>query len=105
MSQLERWTDNDLGYDGAVMNIPNSQLQFEVIAPNRPDSFVQRFIDTRRAGMHHICCEVASVDRAVQALEAEGITPFGGVIESDWHRHTFIHPKDSGGVLFQLFEE
>jgi len=48
---------------------------------------------------------VASVEKAAEALRAEGIEPFGGVIESDWKKHTFIHPRDSGGVLFQLFEE
>jgi methylmalonyl-CoA/ethylmalonyl-CoA epimerase len=100
-----RWSEERLGYNGCVMSIPNSLLKFEMMEPTRPDSFVQKFIDTRRAGMHHICCEVASVDAAAAALRAEGIEPFGGVIESDWRRHTFLHPKDSGGVLFQLFEE
>jgi CRP/FNR family transcriptional regulator, cyclic AMP receptor protein len=64
MEPLSRWTDETLGYDGCVMRIPNSQLQFEIMAPTRPDSFVQKFIATRRAGMHHICCEVVSVDGA-----------------------------------------
>ena len=105
MEQMERWSDDALGYDGCVMRIPNSQLQFEIIAPATPDSFVEKYIATRGQGMHHICCEVASVDAAATALRAEGIEPFGGIIESDWHRHTFIHPRDSGGVLFQLFEE
>jgi methylmalonyl-CoA epimerase len=105
MQLLSEWEDEHLGYRGAVMSIPGSKLQFEVIAPTREDSFVQKFIATRRPGMHHICCEVASVDRAVEALRAEGIEPWGGIIENDWKRHTFIHPRDSGGVLFQLFEE
>ncbi len=100
-----RWRDDYLGYDGCNLSIPNSQLRFEIIAPTRADSFVQKFIDTRRPGMHHICCEVASVDRTAEALRADGIEPFGGVVESDWQRHTFLHPRDSGGVLFQLFEE
>lgn len=100
-----RWHDDVLGYDGAVMTIPGSQLKFEVIAPRREDSFVRRFLETRRAGMHHLCCEVASVDAAAEALLREGIEPFGGVVDSGWKRHTFIHPKDSGGVLVQLFEE
>ena len=55
--------------------------------------------------MHHICCEVASVEAAAAALREAGIEPFGGVTKSDWKTHTFIHPRDSGGVLFQLFEE
>ncbi|MGE5594972.1 MAG: VOC family protein [Hyphomicrobiales bacterium] len=105
MEPQGRWTDEHLGYHGCVMRIPNSQLQFEMIAPSRPDSFVQRFIDERRPGMHHICCEVESVEAAIEGLRAQGIEPHGGLIESDWKRHTFLHPRDSGGVLFQLFEE
>jgi len=100
-----RWTEEHLGYEGAIMTIPGSLLKFEMIQPTRPDSFVQKFIDAKRPGMHHICCEVASVEKAAAALRANGIEPFGGVIESDWKKHTFIHPRDSGGVLFQLFEE
>lgn len=100
-----RWREERLGYEGCVMTIPGSLLKFEMMQPTRPDSFVQKFIDERRSGMHHICCEVASVERAAAALRAEAIEPFGGVIESDWKKHTFLHPRDSGGVLFQLFEE
>ena len=100
-----RWTDEYLGYHGAVMTIPGSLLKFEMMQPTRPDSFVQKFIETRRAGMHHICCEVESVEAAAEALRREGIQPFGGIIENDWKKHTFLHPRDSGGVLFQLFEE
>ncbi len=100
-----RWEEQHLGYYGAIMTLPGSKLKFEMIQPSRPDSFVQKFIDTKRPGMHHICCEVASVEAAAEALRANGIEPFGGVIESTWKKHTFIHPRDSGGVLFQLFEE
>lgn len=100
-----RWTEEWLGYHGAIMTIPGSLLKFEMIQPSRPDSFVQKFIDTRRAGMHHICCEVASVEEACEGLRANGIEPYGGIVDEGWKKHTFLHPKDSGGVLFQLFEE
>lgn len=105
MKELNRWRDDDLGYIGCNLSIPGSLLKLEMMQPTRPDSFVQKFIDQRRPGMHHICCEVASVEAAAAALREEGIEPFGGIIESDWKKHTFLHPRDSGGVLFQLFEE
>jgi methylmalonyl-CoA/ethylmalonyl-CoA epimerase len=105
MEPVGRWKDDYLGYEGCVMSIPGSLLKFEMMQPTRSDSFVQRFIDQRRPGMHHICCEVASVEQAAEGLRAEGIEPFGGVILNTWKKHTFLHPKDSGGVLFQLFEE
>jgi methylmalonyl-CoA/ethylmalonyl-CoA epimerase len=105
MTLKGQWTDDHLGYHGAIMSIPNSLLEFEIIAPARPDSFVQKFLDERRPGMHHICCEVESVDGAAEGLKQAGIEPFGGVIRDGWKPHTFIHPRNSGGVLFQLFEE
>lgn len=102
---LGRFEIEHQGMLGCNLSIPGSKLRFEVISAAREDSFVQKFIDTRRPGMHHICCEVASVQATADALKAEGIEPFGGVIQSDWKPHTFLHPRDSGGVLFQLFEE
>jgi methylmalonyl-CoA epimerase len=100
-----RWTDERAGYHGAILDIPNCRMQFEIIAPARADSFVQRFLDELRPGMHHICCEVASVEATAAALRDHEIEPFGGIIRGGWKPHTFIHPRDSGGVLFQLFEE
>ena len=76
-----------------MMRIPGSKLKFEMMESTRPDSFVQRFIDQRRPGMHHICCEVASVEDAVAALRAEGIAAHGGIIQNDWRKHTFLHPR------------
>ena len=105
MQELNRWRDDALGYEACNMSIPGSLLKFEIMQPTRTDSFVRKFIDARRPGMHHICCEVASVERAAEALREEGIEPFGGIIDSGWKKHTFLHPRDSGGVLFQLFEE
>jgi methylmalonyl-CoA/ethylmalonyl-CoA epimerase len=99
------WEEEQLGYARHGADDPGSLLKFEIMEPTRPDSFVQKFIDERRAGMHHVCCEVESVEAAAEALRREGIEPFGGVIESGWRKHTFLHPRDSGGVLFQLFEE
>jgi len=100
-----RWEDGELGYVGATMKIPGSRLEFEIMQPLGDNSFVRKFMDERRPGLHHICLEVESVEAAVAGLKEEGIEAFGGIVESDWRRHTFLHPRDSGGVLFQLFEK
>ncbi|MEO6397727.1 MAG: VOC family protein [Tepidiformaceae bacterium] len=105
MDETGRWTSEEEGYEGANLSIPGSLLKMEIIQPTRPDSFVGKFIASHRQGMHHICCEVESVEAAAAALRKAGIEPFGGVIKNGWKTHTFIHPRDSGGVLFQLFEE
>ena len=105
MEALRRWQDDELAYKAAIMSIPGSGLQFEIMEPTTDDSFVRKFINERGQGLHHVCVEVESTEDAAAALEEAGITPFGGVIDNGWKKHTFIHPKDNGGVLFQLFEE
>jgi hypothetical protein len=38
-------------------------------------------------------------------MRSFGIEPFGGPrVSWDW-KEMFIHPKSSGGVLFQLYEQ
>ena len=58
-----------------------------------------------------VCCLrgsgdlVESLDGALDALAAEGIEPPGGVGGERWKRNFFLSPRDTNGVLFQLFEE
>ena len=49
--------------------------------------------------------EVEDIDRAAGAIREYGIEPMGGVQRSHGWAETYIHPKDSGGVLFQFYEE
>ena len=55
--------------------------------------------------LHHVTLEVDDADAAATHLRECGIEPFGGPrVSYDW-KEMFIHPKSSGGVLFQLFEQ
>lgn len=92
------------GYTFAELEIPNSQVGFELIEPLGEGSFVERFLQERGPGFHHITIQVEDVDAAARELQALEITPFGGVRGSGHWRQTFIHPRDSGGVLVQLVQ-
>lgn len=56
-------------------------------------------------GLHHVTFEVEDADKAAEAIRDYGIEPMGGVRRSHGWAETFIHPKDSGGVLFQFYVE
>ena len=90
------------GFNTRLLDAPGQQMRIEVLSPTGPDSFVQRFLDQRGAGMHHLTVEVGDWDRAVRALAYHGISTFaersgstGGV---PW-REAFIQPSWTGGVL------
>ena len=93
------------GYTFAELELPNAQVGFELIEPLGEDSFVARFLQERGAGFHHITIEVESVDTAAEEMRRNGIEPFGGVRGSGQWRQTFIHPRDSNGILVQLVQQ
>jgi methylmalonyl-CoA/ethylmalonyl-CoA epimerase len=100
-----RWHSDDEEFKGVSLRFPCGGMEFELIAPTAETSFVARFLDERGPGLHHITFEVEDTNRWAEHLEANGIEPFGGVRGTAGWRETFIHPRDSQGVLYQFYEE
>lgn len=91
-----------------VLNIPGSAICWEVIMPRGEDSFIERFLAKGGPGAHHVTFEVADWDAAMAACEHHDTPTFDdeeGVTDGAAWKHTFIHPKKTGGVLVQLFWE
>lgn len=118
--ELGRWYERTLGMrivhrspDGEhadftthVLETPGGQMRWEILQPAGPDSFVQRFIDTRGPAMHHVAFEVEDWDRAVAACEHHAVPTFGereGETDGARWREAFIHPRHTGGFLAQFF--
>jgi methylmalonyl-CoA epimerase len=91
-----------------VMDVPGGQMRWEVLQPVGEGSFVQRFLDRRGPSVHHIAFEVADWARALAACERHGLSPFDestGETDGAAYRDVFLHPRETGGVLVQLFWE
>lgn len=91
-----------------VLNIPGSSVCWEIIMPRGEDSFIDRFLGKNGTSVHHVTFQVADWDVARAALAGHGIEPFDdeeGVTDGAAWKHTFVHPKQTGGVLVQLFWE
>ena len=91
-----------------VLNIPGSSVCWEIIMPRGEDSFIDRFLAKNGTSVHHITFQVGDWDAARAALARHGIEPFDeeqGVTDGAAWKHTFVHPKQTGGVLVQLFWE
>jgi methylmalonyl-CoA/ethylmalonyl-CoA epimerase len=90
-------------FAGSVSQVRGTGIEWEIIAPAGPGSFVQRFLDEQGPGLHHVTVEVRDLDEACAVLERQGIKPLGGIQDDGQWKLTYIHPKDSGGILWQLF--
>ncbi len=80
--------------------------RIELLQPTAPDSTVQKFLDKRGAGLHHIAYRVPDIEQALARLAQAGIRliderPRPG---AGGHRVAFLHPSSTGGVLVELVE-
>ncbi len=104
MKPLERYDEPGEGYHGLVLSIPGSDTKLELLEPAGENSFVAKFLDQKGSLYHHVTFEVTDIREAARVLREYGIEPFGYREDADWARELFIHPRDTGGVLIQLFE-
>ena len=75
----------------------------ELIAPAGNEG-LQRFLDKRGPGLHHICFEVEDLPAALASLKAAGVRLLDDVPRpgARGHQVAFLHPASTGGVLFEL---
>lgn len=104
MRVVDRSQSEEEGYQGVTLDIDGGGTQWELMEPTSGDGFVARFLRERGPGLHHVTLEVEDMAEAVEALRERGIEPFGGIREGPTWKETFIHPRDTGGVLVQLYE-
>ena len=88
----------------AVMEVGDSAI--ELIEPIEDDSPVQRSIEARGEGIHHIAFEVEDLESQLETLKEQNIKlidekPRPG---AQGRRIAFVHPDSTGGVLVELSE-
>ncbi len=103
MREMGRWRNDEQGFSGVSLEVPGGTAHFELLEPLGEDSFLRRFLEERGPGLHHVTFEVEDIDAAAQAVREYGIEPFRGVQRGHGWAETYIHPKDSGGVLCQFY--
>jgi methylmalonyl-CoA/ethylmalonyl-CoA epimerase len=71
------------------------------------EGVVQRFVDRRGPGLHHMAFEVDAIDAALADLAERGVPLIdrGARAGGKGTRIAFLHPAAFGGVLVELVEE
>ena len=78
--------------------------RIELVSPSGPDSPMQKALEKRGEGLHHVCLEVPDVEKAMASLRAGGAPlldekPRPG---AGGAKVAFVHPRGSRGVLVEL---
>ena len=79
----------------------------ELLESLNPDSLIQKFIEKRGPGIHHVCFEVDDIKSAINELKENNIIVLNDepTIGAEGYKIVFIHPKSTGGVLVELAEK
>ena len=79
----------------------------ELLKSTVSGSVIEKFLENRGEGIHHVCFEVDNINKAILELKDLNINvlsehPTTGV---EGNKVVFIHPKSTGGVLVELAEK
>jgi methylmalonyl-CoA/ethylmalonyl-CoA epimerase len=81
--------------------------KIELLKGNNSESPIQKFIEKRKEGIHHIALHVDSIQKEVERLESLGFEFISTIPKkgADNKMIVFLHPKTTNGVLVELCED
>ncbi|GAA4012930.1 methylmalonyl-CoA epimerase [Streptomyces plumbiresistens] len=90
----------------AMLAVGDSGSYIQLLAPLSPDSPIAAFLDRSGPGIQQLAYRVTDIEAVCAILHERGIRmlfpePKSGTSNS---RITFLHPKDTGGVLVELVQ-
>lgn len=82
------------------------EAKIELLEPTSADSPIAKFIEKRGEGIHHVALGIDSIEARMKEMKEQGIVMIqdqpkigaGGALVA------FMHPKSTGGILYELCE-
>jgi methylmalonyl-CoA/ethylmalonyl-CoA epimerase len=89
-----------------VVFVGTGEGKIELLEPTGRESTVQKFLDKRGPGLHHIAYRVPDIAAALARFKAAGIRLIDEVPRAGagGHKVAFLHPASTQGVLVELVE-
>jgi methylmalonyl-CoA/ethylmalonyl-CoA epimerase len=81
-------------------------VSLELFTPRKGERGLERFLEKRGPGLHHLALKVEGLAEGLAALKAEGLPLVDETARAGTrgHQAAFLHPKAAGGVLVELVE-
>ncbi|MBA2493637.1 MAG: methylmalonyl-CoA epimerase [Acidobacteria bacterium] len=89
-----------------VAMLPIGEIRIELLEPTSEDSPIQKFLEKRGGGIHHIAIEVENIEEALAKLKREGMRLIDEKprIGAEDCLVAFVHPSSANGVLLELVQ-
>jgi len=91
------------GVKVAMLELDNNS-RLELLEPLAGDGPIQKFLDKRGSGIHHICLRVDDIVQVIDNLKQANVRLINEEPKKGAHNMmvAFVHPKSTGGVLLEI---
>ncbi|HIN26420.1 MAG TPA: methylmalonyl-CoA epimerase [Candidatus Marinimicrobia bacterium] len=81
--------------------------KIELLKSMDSGSVIEKFLEKRGEGIHHVCFEVDDIYKAIIELKELKIDVISDrpTVGAEGYKVVFIHPKSTGGVLVELAQK
>jgi methylmalonyl-CoA epimerase len=86
--------------------ISSEDVRLELLQPVGPQGMIQKFIEKRGGGLHHVSIQVDNLDEEMKRLKGLGVQFIGEEpTQMDDAKIIFVHPRSAGGLLIELTQK
>ena len=79
-------------------------MKLELIESARPGSFVERFLERRGEGIHHLSIEIDQLDPLTERMERDGLRIVDRFSANEHEKTAFVSPRSAHGMLVQFWQ-
>jgi methylmalonyl-CoA epimerase len=99
----ETRTEPEAGFKSTLVS--KADVTLELIEPVGPQGMIQRFVEKRGEGMHHISLQVEDLEAEMKRLRTLGVqfSSEEPALVSDT-KVVFIQPRSANGLLIELIQ-
>ena len=85
----------------------DGRANLELLEPLNNDGPIQKYIEKKGEGIHHLCFSVKDVKASTEKLKGEGFIFIYEEPRVGAHQClvNFIHPKSTGGILIEVSQK
>ena len=86
--------------------ISKEEVTLELIEPIGPEGMIQKFVEKRGGGLHHISLQVDDLEGEIKQLKTQGVKFVKEEPSqiSETSKIVFIHPRSMNGLLIELIQ-
>lgn len=85
--------------------ISKEGVSLELLEPIGSEGIIQRFIEKKGEGLHHISIQVDNIESVMKSLKDKGVQLLSDepqIVKGTSNKGAFIHPRSTHGILIEL---